>query len=82
MRVRTKARLTGVAPGPPPALLTHIMHRSDEAEGQAAVEEVQWTDDSIRWEGGLRVKTTDGGEAGNDDDASSEEEDYLVDPFK
>ncbi|KAL9180119.1 hypothetical protein ACHAXT_008089 [Thalassiosira profunda] len=58
------------------------MHPSDEARGRAAAGEVQWTDDSIRWEGGLRVKTTDGGEAGNDDDASSEEEDYLVDPFK
>ena len=40
-----------------------------------AGEEVQWTDDSIRWEGGLHVKKDDDGE-------SDDGENYLVDPFK
>lgn len=49
-------------------------------DGMAApVEEVPWTDDSIRWEGGLYVKT---GADGDGDKDSSDEEDYVVDPFK
>lgn len=42
--------------------------------------EIQWTDDSIRWEGGLRIKTTSAHE--RLDGESDDEEDYLVDPFK
>lgn len=41
--------------------------------------EIQWTDDSIRWDGGLRVKTND---ERLDEAYLSDEEDYVVDPFK
>ena len=45
------------------------------------MEEVKWTDDTIRWEGGLHVKTDDGeGDGGGQE--SSDDEDYVVDPFK
>ena len=39
-------------------------------------EEVQWTDDAIRWEGGLHVKKD------HNDGESDDGENYLVDPFK
>ena len=39
-------------------------------------DEVQWTDDSIRWEGGLNVKVDDS------DKDSDDEEAYVIDPFK
>jgi predicted nicotinamide N-methyase len=46
--------------------------------------EIQWTDDSIRWDGGLRVKTNDkcldNEEKGSS--YSSDDEDYILDPFK
>jgi len=56
------------------------MNPSDEElpSSKASIEEVQWTDDSIRWEGGLHVKTA----ALDDDKQSSDDEDYMVDPFK
>jgi len=38
-------------------------------------DEVQWTDDSIRWEGGLHGDIKQ--EEGSDDD-----EDCMIDPFK
>ena len=46
--------------------------------------EIQWTDDSIRWDGGLRVKTNDErlDEEEKGSSYSSDEEDYVVDPFK
>lgn len=46
--------------------------------------EIQWTDDSIRWDGGLRVKTNDErlDEVEKGSSYSSDEEDYVVDPFK
>ncbi len=51
--------------------------------GPTSIREVQWTDDSIRWEGGLRVKTTSAHERQVDDDGETDdEEDYLVDPFR
>ena len=40
-------------------------------------DEVQWTDDSIRWEGGLHVKVDEG-----DKDSDDEEAYNIVDPFK
>ena len=45
-------------------------------------EEVHWTDDIIRWEGGLRVKTTSSRDERLDGGDSDDEEDYVVDPFK
>jgi hypothetical protein len=61
----------------------------DESEQYAAgqsefssTEEVHWTDDSIRWEGGLRVKTTSVRDERLDGGDSDDEEDYVVDPFK
>jgi hypothetical protein len=60
----------------------------DESEQDVAgptrptsMREVQWTDDSIRWEGGLRVKTTSD-ERLVDNGETDDEEDYVVDPFK
>ena len=47
---------------------------------KTSIKEVKWTDDIIRWEGGLRVKT-DADEVDKEDDDSSDEEDYMVDPF-
>lgn len=46
---------------------------------KASIEEVQWTDDSIRWEGGLHVKTSTTSEGS---DEESDDEDYVIDPFK
>ena len=43
-----------------------------DANHSQAIEEVKWTDDSIRWEGGLNAKTDD----------AEEEQDCLIDPFK
>jgi len=58
------------------------MSKPEEApESNASIKEVQWTDDSIRWEGGLRVKTA-GNDGDGDGDESSGEEDYVIDPFK
>lgn len=54
--------------------------------------EVRWTDDSIRWKGGLRVKTStvDGneqevrevGKTTTMQNESDDDEDYVIDPFK
>eukprot|EP00571_Detonula_confervacea_P000451 CAMPEP_0172315650 /NCGR_PEP_ID=MMETSP1058-20130122/25873_1 /TAXON_ID=83371 /ORGANISM="Detonula confervacea, Strain CCMP 353" /LENGTH=292 /DNA_ID=CAMNT_0013029775 /DNA_START=100 /DNA_END=975 /DNA_ORIENTATION=+ len=53
------------------------MNPSDEPIKET-IEEVQWTDDSIRWEGGLHVKKA----ADESDKESDDDEDYVVDPFK
>jgi hypothetical protein len=51
-------------------------------------DEVRWTDDSIRWKGGLRVKTSsvDDNEqevkTSTAQDESDDEEEYVIDPFK
>jgi hypothetical protein len=50
--------------------------------GFSSMEEVHWTDDSIRWEGGLRVNTTSARDESLDVGDSDDEEDYVVDPFK
>lgn len=53
---------------------------TNQSDGKTSIEEVQWTDDSIRWEGGLRVKPSADDESDKGD--SSDDEDYVVDPFK
>ena len=53
---------------------------TNQSDGKTSIEEVQWTDDSIRWEGGLRVKPS--ADDGSDKGDSSDDEDYVVDPFK
>lgn len=49
-------------------------------------EEVRWTDDSIRWEGGLRVGGEREGEGADGEDGESsdgeDEEGCMFDPFK
>lgn len=53
-------------------------------------EEVRWTDDSIRWEGGLHVKTSPVddhehgvvGKKSTTHEESDDDEDYVIDPFK
>lgn len=52
----------------------------EDPDTTASIEEVKWTDDSIRWEGGLNVKTSTTDE-GIDDDDSDDDENYMVDPF-
>lgn len=42
------------------------------------MDEVKWTDDSIRWEGGLHGDNKQEREEGSEDD----DEDYMIDPFK
>jgi hypothetical protein len=63
-----------------------IMDESEQdalgQSGSSPMEEVQWTDDIIRWEGGLRVKTASARDERLDGGDSDDEEDYVVDPFK
>ncbi len=72
------------------------MGQSDQEVGNTTSssnhDEVRWTDDSIRWKGGLRVKTStvDDNEqqvrvVGNTttmQEESDDDEDYVIDPFK
>ena len=63
----------------PPPLPSYPHSPSLDMDG-----EIQWTDDSIRWDGGLRVKTNnerlDEEEKGSS--YSSDDEEYIIDPFK
>ncbi len=68
-----------------------VPDKSTTATGNSN-EEIRWTDDSIRWEGGLYVKTNAGDEdrlgiaskqKENDGKESDDDEDYdVIDPFK
>jgi hypothetical protein len=45
----------------------------EDPDTTASIEEVKWTDDSIRWEGGLNVKTSTTDEGIDDDDSDDDE---------
>lgn len=57
------------------------MMQEVEEKPSAAIEEVVWRDDSIRWEGGLRVGGDDKKKTEDDGSESDESQEYLIDPF-
>lgn len=54
------------------------MMQEGEEKPSAAIEEVVWRDDSIRWEGGLRVG---GDDKKKTEDDESDDQEFLIDPF-
>ncbi len=57
------------------------MLQEGEEKPLAAIEEVVWRDDSIRWEGGLRVGGGDKKKTDDDGSESDGSQEYLIDPF-
>lgn len=57
------------------------MMQEVEEKPSAAIEEVVWRDDSIRWEGGLRVGGGDKKKNEDDGSESDDDQEFLIDPF-